>query len=301
MTRQLRVGTRRSLLARIQTSEVLRQLKAKFPDLDISIQTISTIGDQTAGPLLTFSPGVFTSTLDAALIKGEIDFAVHSLKDLPTCRPESLQIAAIPGRKSAFDVLVTASGSTLDELPRETTVNTSSLRRTAQLLSIRPDLKMAPLRGNVDTRFQKIMSGEIQAVVLAEAGLARLGFPSRYQQRISMECMLPAPAQGALAVECRKGDLSTVRILETINCPETQAETTAERTFLAATGGGCAIPVGAYARHADGRIHLSGEVLSVDGRQRITVSGSGLDAMDLGDQLAQQANQRGAQKVLQRE
>ena len=301
MTWQLRVGTRRSLLARTQTSDVIQCLKANFPQLNIPIQTISTLGDQTTGPLPTSNPGVFTSALDEALMDGKIDFAVHSLKDLPTCRPEELKIAAIPERLSAFDVLVTASGLELDELPKGATVNTSSLRRTAQLLSTRPDLKIEPLRGNVDTRIQKILHGELQAIVLAEAGLLRLGTPSEYQRRIPMNYMLPAPAQGALAVECRKSDSSTIRILESIDCSATRANTTAERTFLATTGGGCAIPIGAYAEHIGDNIHLSGEILSVDGRQKITVSGSGLEALELGHQLAQKANQMGAKKVLQHE
>jgi len=299
--RQLRVGTRRSLLARTQTSEVLQRLKTTFPQLDVQIQLISTTGDQFTGPLPSSVPGVFTSTLDTALMNGEIDFAVHSLKDLPTARPEGLTIVAIPKRKSAFDVLVTLSRIGVDDLPQGATVHTSSLRRTAQLLATRPDLKVEPLRGNVDTRIQKIITGELQSIVVAEAGLIRLGISSAYQQRIPMNLMLPAPAQGALAVECRENDLDTVCILESIDCPATRATTSAERIFLASTGGGCAIPIGAHATYVNGEIHLRGEILSKDGCERIIVSGIGSNASDLGNQLAKRANQMGAKKILDRE
>ncbi|MCY4206183.1 MAG: hydroxymethylbilane synthase [Bacteroidetes bacterium] len=300
MTQQLRVGTRRSPLARTQTNEVVQRLKVIFPQLDIVILGFTSIGDQTKGPLPTSTPGIFTSTLDAALINGDIDFAIHSLKDLPTARPEELTIAAIPKRKSAFDVLVTVSGQKIDDLPQGATVNTSSLRRTAQLLATRSDLKIEPLRGNVDSRVKKIIRGELQAIVLAEAGLSRLEISSVYQQRIPMDFMLPAPAQGALAVECRRSDPNIVHILESIDCPSTRATTTAERTFLASTQGGCAIPIGAYAEYINDEIHLSAEVLSVDGSKRIIVSGVGLDATELGYQLAQKAYQMGAKKILNR-
>lgn len=301
MKRQLRVGTRRSILARTQTGEILERLKMVSPQVDIQVQFISTIGDQTKGPLPTSKPGVFTSTLDKALLGNHIDFAVHSFKDLPVKRPQGLTIAAIPERVTAFDVLVTKSGLTLDALPQGATVGTSSLRRTAQLLSMRSDLNIVPLRGNVDTRVEHVLTGQIQAALLAEAGLRRLGVSARYMQRIPLDMMLPAPAQGALAVECRRDDPFTVSILETIDVPATRTTITAERTFLADTGGGCAIPIGAYAEHTDDGIHLQGEVLSPDGHRRVRVSGDGSDAEKLGRQLAGKANFMGAKKILQRE
>ncbi len=301
MKRQLRAGTRRSRLAQTQTSLVLQQLKLAHPQLDILMLPISTLGDQTKGPLPTSNSGVFTSTLETALLTGEVDFAVHSLKDLPINHPKGLTIAAIPQRIAASDVLVTSSGLTLEELPKGTDVRTSSLRRAAQLLRIRPDLTIEPLRGNVDTRTQKILSGELQALVLAEAGMLRLGILQKYFRRIPMELMLPAPAQGALAVECRKDDPVTLSILKSIDCPSTRATTTAERAFLGAIGGGCSIPIGAYAEQVDHEIYLRAEVLSYDGRHRVSVSGTGRNALDLGYQLAEQANQMGAKEVLEHE
>ena len=301
MTPPLRAGTRHSLLARIQTRTIVQALTKAHAHVTIHTQTISTVGDQTTGPLPSSHPGVFTSTLETALISGEIDFAVHSLKDLPVSTPKELTIAAIPPRSEAHDVLVTASGLTLGQLPKGAMIHTSSLRRAAQLLSLRSDLKIEPLRGNVDTRVKKVLTGELQAIVLAEAGLHRLGISPKYLHRISMNDLLPAPAQGALAVECRKDDHATIKMLQSIDCAATRDATTAERSFLACTGGGCAFPIGAYARKVKTQIHLRAEILSLDGLQKISVSGSGTDPVDLGDQLAQKANQMGAKQVLKRD
>ena len=301
MTPQLRAGTRHSLLAKIQTRTIVQALFRVHSHVTIHTQMFSTVGDQTTGPLPSSHPGVFTSTLEAALMSGEIDFAVHSLKDLPVDTPKELTIAAIPPRSEAHDVLVTASGLTLRQLPKGTIVHTSSLRRAAQLLSLRSDLKIEPLRGNVHTRVDKVLTGKLHAIVLAEAGLSRLGISHKYQRRISMNDMLPAPAQGALAVECRKDDHATIKMLQSIDCTETRDTTTAERSFLACTGGGCSFPIGAYAKKVETQIHLRAEILSLDGLQKISVSGAGSDPVDLGYQLAQKANQMGAKQVLSRD
>ncbi len=300
MKRQFRAGTRRSPLARTQTSLVLQQLKSAYPQLDFPVLPISTLGDQTKGQLPTSNPGVFTSTLENALLSGQIDFAVHSLKDLPINHPKELTIAAIPPRSSAFDILFTSSGKTLEEIPEGMQIGTSSLRRKAQLLRIRPDLTIAPLRGNVDTRTQKVLRGELTAVILAEAGMLRLGIPHKHFRQIPMDLMLPAPAQGALAVECRKEDTITLNILKSIDCSSTRRTTTAERAFLGAAGGGCSIPIGAYAEQIENEIYLRAEVLSNDGCHHISVAGTGSNALDLGHQLAERANQMGAKEVLNR-
>ena len=198
MTRQLKAGTRRSRLAIIQTEEVIQRLASTRPDLDIAIETLTTVGDQTTGSLKGQNPGVFTNTLEEALLNKQIDFAVHSLKDLPVQLPEELMIAAVPERHVAFDALVTDSGFTLDELPEGATVGTSSLRRTLQLRVARPDLNIVPLRGNVDTRVQKILKGELQAAVLAESGLARLGIDSRYRAAYPYGYHAPCTCTGCL-------------------------------------------------------------------------------------------------------
>ena len=291
MTRQLKAGTRRSRLAIIQTEEVIQRLASTRPDLDIAVETLTTVGDQTTGSLKGQNPGVFTNTLEEALLNKQIDFAVHSLKDLPIQLPEDLMIAAVPERHVAFDALVTDSGFTLDELPEGATVGTSSLRRTLQLRVARPDLNVVPLRGNVDTRVQKILKGELQAAVLAESGLARLGINSMYLRRIPMDTMLPAPAQGALAVECRKDDEVAATILQTINCRAARTATTAERSFLASIGEGCAAPIAAYAELAGEQIHLRVQVLSRKGRSQFSGSRTGSDPLALAQRLAKEADQ----------
>ena len=290
MTRQLKAGTRRSRLAIIQTEEVIQRLASARPDLDIAIETLTTVGDQTTGSLKGQDPGVFTNALEEALLNKQIDFAVHSLKDLPVQLPEELMIAAVPERHVAFDALVTDSGLTLDELPEGATVGTSSLRRTLQLRVVRPDLNIVPLRGNVDTRVQKILKGELQAAVLAESGLARLGIDSRYLRRIPMDTMLPAPAQGALAVECRKDDEFAASILQAITCQTTRTATIAERSFLASIGKGCAAPIAAYAELAGEQIHMRVQVLSRKGRGQFSRSLTGSDPLALAQRLAEEAD-----------
>ncbi len=299
MTRPLRVGTRRSLLARTQTDHVLQLLRASHPRLDIMVQTVSTLGDQTVGPLPASKPGVFTGALETALLNQTIDFAVHSMKDLPIDRPQELVIAAITHRTTAFEMVVTLSGQTIFQLPMAATIGTSSLRRKAQLQAIRPDFVVTPMRGNIDTRVQEVLDRRIHAVVLAEAGLQRLEIPRKYIQRIPMRYMLPAPAQGALAVECRKDDPDMIRILASINCPATWAATAAERAFLKTAGGGCSIPISAYAETKNKEIHLLGEVRSPNGSRQISLSGSGEDAVVLGCQLGEKANHLGARELLQ--
>ena len=291
MTRQLKAGTRHSRLAIIQTEEVIQRLASTRPDLDISVETLSTVGDQTKGSLKGKDPGVFTNTLEEALLNKQIDFAVHSLKDLPVQLPEELMIAAVPERHVAFDALVTESGVALDELPEGATVGTSSLRRTLQLHVARPDLNVIPLRGNVDTRVQKILKGELQAAVLAECGLARLGINSMYLRRIPMDTMLPAPAQGALAVECRKDDEAAASILQAITCRATRTATFAERSFLASIGEGCAAPIAAYAEVAGEKVHMRVQVLSRRGRGQFSGSWTGSDPLALAQRLANEADQ----------
>jgi hydroxymethylbilane synthase len=254
--------------------------------------------------------GLFTAELEAALHSRTIDLAVHSLKDLPTDVSEGLVIGALPPRANPHDVLVSRHGDTLATLPVGATVGTSSHRRAAQLLYQRPDLQMRDIRGNVDTRLRKAMAphGPYDAIILAHAGLERLGYLDRVSQVLSLEQMLPAPGQGALGIQCR--DEAAMRaLLGVLNEPETEATVEAERAFLAGLGGGCAVPVAAYARVAEGVLHLRGRVLALDGSVCIDVrnqaelheamSANRRVACQLGRNLAQIAIAQGAAALLE--
>jgi hydroxymethylbilane synthase len=223
---------------------------------------------------------------------------VHSLKDLPVENAPNLPIGAIPARAEVRDALVSARGEPLDCLPEGARVGTSSLRRAAQLLACRPDLRIEPLRGNVDTRLRKAEQGLYDAIVLAGAGLLRLGLEAHVTQWLPLEIMLPAPGQGALAVQCRRGDEDTLRILAALEDPAARQATTAERAFLAGLGGGCSLPVGACAALDDGQIHLTGLVASPNGQRLIRLQGSGDDPVRLGRDLALQALDQGAGELL---
>ncbi len=241
--------------------------------------------------------GLFTQELENELLSGAVHCAVHSLKDLPVANTDGLTIGCIPVRAEVRDALVAENEATVDSLPRGARVGTSSLRRAAQLLAVRPDLQTTSLRGNVDTRVRKALDGQYEAIVLAGAGLIRLGLEKYVKQWIPLNIMLPAPGQGALAVQCRAGDESTLALLATLDHSPTQKSVTAERAFLAGLGGGCAVPVAAYAT-ADEAIELRGLVASADGRRVIRVGGAGQDAESLGHKIAEAALEQGAGEVL---
>jgi hydroxymethylbilane synthase len=245
--------------------------------------------------------GVFTEQLESALASGGIDFAVHSLKDLPVDEPPGLAIAAVSAREDARDVLVSARGWTLATLPFGARVGTSSQRRQAQLKAVRPDLDVQPVRGNVETRIRKASAGDFDAVVLAAAGLSRLGLETHSYEYLPFEVMLPAPGQAALAVQCRSDDAETRRFLAIIDHPLTHAAVTAERCFLKSLGGGCSAPVAAYAQSSAGRpgwFTLTGLALSTDGARIIRVIGEGDDPQRLGVRLAQEALRQGAGELV---
>lgn len=298
----LTVGTRTSRLARWQTAYVIERLRAEARVADVQTRTFVTTGDAVRDiPLSQMQQrGVFTTELEQALRSGEIDMAVHSLKDLPTEDAEGLMVGAVPVRADVRDVLVSRKGETLVTLPAGARVGTSSLRRTAQLRARRSDLEVRSIRGNVDTRISKVMDGAYDAAVLAAAGLMRIGLDTAISEWFAHDVMLPAPGQAALAVQCRADDAETRALLAAINDAEAEAATLAERAFLHALGGGCSIPVAAYATVLPDRrtLHLAGAVLSVDGRQRVDVAGKGTDASELGRTLAQQALDRGAGDIL---
>jgi hydroxymethylbilane synthase len=292
----LTIGTRGSALARWQTEWVQTRLTTAWPELHCDLRLFQTSGDKILDkPLPEIGgKGLFTEELENALRSGDIDIAVHSLKDLPIDNAPGLTIGAIGKREDPRDVLISRQYHTLSHLPRGARVGTSSLRRAAQLLAARPDLKILSLRGNVDTRIRKAMQGEYDAIVLAAAGVLRLGFASHIAEYLSFDTMLPAPGQGAVTVQCRKDDQRTIDLLRPIDHATTRLAVLAERAFLAGLGGGCSTPVAAYAQGN----HLIGLVASKDGQRVIRVSGDGDDPIALGTELARQALAQGARELL---
>ncbi len=301
----LTLGTRGSALARWQTDWVIARLQAAWPGLACSVRCYTTAGDRTLDRSLPEigGKGLFTAELENALRAGEIDLAIHSLKDLPIDDGPGLTLGAICEREEARDALVARDGRTLETLPVGAQIGTSSLRRAAQILAARPDVTILPLRGNVDTRVRKALNGDYDAIVLAAAGLRRLDLAGHISELLPFAVMLPAPGQGALAVQCRADDVSTRGLLVPLDHPGTRAAVTAERAFLAALGGGCAAPVAAHAQFpSPGSVasegSLAGLVASPDGRQVIRVSGQEHDPVALGAQVAQQALEAGARELL---
>jgi hydroxymethylbilane synthase len=292
-------ATRPSALARWQTRWVIDALQHLHPGLACEEKIIATQGDRVVDkPLPEIGgKGLFTQELESELLSGAVQCAVHSLKDLPVEGAEGLIVGCIPVRAEVSDALVAAGAMSLDSLPRGAVVGTSSLRRSAQLLAARPDIQTKSLRGNVDTRMRKAMEGQYDAIILAGAGLIRLGLEENVRQWLPLDIMLPAPGQGALAVECRADDKDTLGLLEALEDGATRRAVTAERAFLAGLGGGCAVPVAAYAT-GDSEIHLRGLVASADGKQIVRVSGEGQDANAVGQRAAQQALAHGAGEIL---
>ena len=300
VTGRLRIGTRTSKLARWQTDYVAGLLQAAWPGLVCETVPFTTEGDRVLDRALPEfgGKGVFTQELERALSEGGIDLAVHSLKDLPIDQAPGMLLGAICPRADARDVLISRDGLTLSTLPIGARVGTSSVRRGAQLLAARPDLALLPLRGNVDTRIAKAMRGDYDAILLAAAGVARLGLDSFISQYLPFEVMLPAPGQGAVAVQCRADDEATRAWLHAIHDLPTAAAVTAERAFLAALGGGCAAPVAAYAEYhvheGVGYVEMRAVVASPDGQHVIRVNGTGNDPAACGMALAQEAIAQGA-------
>ena len=297
---QLTFVTRSSALARWQTARVIQLLQAAHPGLECNEHLITTAGDHLLDRSLSEigGKGLFTGELEEALHSGKVHAAVHSLKDLPVEDTPGMVVAAIPEREAAYDVLISAQGWTLSNLPQGARVGTCSPRRAAQLLAHRPDLTFLPLRGNVETRLQKVWNGDCDAIVLAQAGLIRLGLQAHISEVFSLDVMLPAPGQGALAVQCRADDGITRELFAAIHDRVTAAAVHAERAFLASLGGGCAVPVAAFAETHAGTIILTGAVFSEDGRQVISLSAAGTEPDKLGKQLADLVVERGAAELL---
>ena len=296
---KIRLGTRGSALARWQADWVTEEL-AK---LGVAVEqiVITTQGDTKTAPIGTLgSQGLFTKEIQRALLEEEIDLAVHSLKDLPTEEVEGLILAAVPQRASTNDALVSKQYGSLDELPENARVGTGSLRRSSQLRHYRADLQILDIRGNVDTRLRKLDDGDYEAIVLAEAGLTRLGLQDRITEIVSEQIMLPAVGQGALGLETRREDEVTRKVLQPLDDMYTHSCVVAERSLLAALRGGCLAPVGAVARLSDDQLHLVGTVLSSQGEQRVDAEATGgLEfAESLGDQVAEALFDQGAAELI---
>jgi hydroxymethylbilane synthase len=305
---RLILGTRPSQLARRQTQWVADALTAAWPGLEIELKVYMTQGDRDLRrPLPEIGgKGLFTAEIEAALRGGDIDLAVHSLKDLPIAENGALVVGAVPVRAPAHDVLVSRLGVGLDSLPPAPRIGTCSLRRAAQIRAARPDAQIVAVRGNLDTRLRKVCGEDLDAIVLAAAGILRLGLEARITQHLPLDVMLPAPAQGALAAQCRLGDEATLALLHPIQHLPSWAAVTAERAFLSGLGGGCSAPVAAYAEphaasvEAEPSLWLRGLVASPDGHRAVRVFGGGhqSEAEQLGRRLAAEALAQGAGELL---
>ncbi|WNG82783.1 hydroxymethylbilane synthase [Mycobacterium sp. ITM-2016-00316] len=303
----IRIGTRGSLLATTQAGFIRDALTANGHPAELVI--VATAGDQSSAPIVEIGVGVFTAALREAVADGVVDMAVHSYKDLPTAADPRFDIAAIPPREDARDALVARDGMVLGELPAGSTIGTSSPRRAAQLRALGLGLEIRPLRGNLDTRLNRVSSGDLDGVVVARAGLARIGRLDAVTESLEPVQMLPAPAQGALAVECRSGDSELVAVLAELDDADTRAAVTAERALLAELEAGCSAPVGAIAEvvesiDEDGRVFeelsLRACVAALDGSDVIRASGIGTPerARELGLSVAAELFELGARDVL---
>lgn len=297
----LRIGTRGSRLALWQANHVAERLRAVAGSRPVELVEIQTAGDQVRDvPLAQIGgEGVFTKEIQRALITGTVDVAVHSLKDLPTIAVEGLVLAAVPERAPADDVFVSRKHASFDALPPGAVIASSSLRRKAQVLKRRPDLRVVDIRGNVETRLRKLEDPELDALILARAGLERLGLGDAITEVLAW--MMPAVGQGALGLECRSADRETLALLQKLDHRPTHQTVLAERALLRSLGGGCQVPIGTTSRITGEELSLQAVVISPDGQRALAGQVEGLadDAEALGDRLAQDLLERGARDILQ--
>jgi hydroxymethylbilane synthase len=300
--KSLRLATRQSKLALWQANFVKDKLEALHPNLTIELVGLTTTGDQiTDQPLANFGgKGLFTKELERSLLDHETDIAVHSLKDVPPHRPEKLVLAAFLTRADARDCLVSNQYASLAELPASATVGTCSVRRTAQVLARRPDLHIKMIRGNIDTRVAKLERGEYDALIMAAAGLQRIGLQDHIREYFAPEIMLPSVGQGVMCIECRSDDYDTLELVKLLNDSDTAACVTAERALIIGLHGNCHSPIGAYAQIIDNKLYLKGLVANSDGTEMLKdeISGRPDDAERLGTELAKKLNYAGAANLL---
>lgn len=303
MKTSLRIGTRASLLAVTQSTWVKNQIERAHPQVRVELVKITTTGDRILDvPLAKVGgKGLFVKEIEDALLTGQVDLAVHSMKDVPTQLPEGLHIGIIPERETPRDAFISTKFPSLQALPHGATVGTSSLRRKSQLAALRPDLNIVDLRGNIDTRLRKLDEGLYDAIILAGAGLNRLGLQGRITTLLDPEQMLPAISQGSLGIELRQNDSELLAGLQFLHHPPTAATVAAERAFLLRLEGGCQVPIGAYATLTGSTIELTGLIASVDGKQIIkdTITGEVEQAAPLGTSLAEDLLARGGKTLLE--
>jgi len=297
------IGTRGSALALWQANHVKQNIETAFPDVHVDINIIKTTGDRiTDRPLaMVGGKGLFVKEIEAALLDGSIDLAVHSMKDMPGELPDGLVIGAIPERANPFDVLICAQGALLKDYPKGAVIGTSSLRRGSQLKHMRPDLEIKSIRGNLDTRLKKLKSGEYDAIVLAAAGLERLGQGSEITEYLTETDMVPAVGQGALCIETRANDPEMAEILSVLDHDPTRVCVTGERAFLKEIEGSCHIPVACFGKHQDGKILLTAVVASEDGESFIkeTIESTPEQVAAKGRELAKLVLEKGGQRILE--
>lgn len=302
MRKEIRIGTRASALALWQAEWVKSELEKKYPGMAVLLTKIKTTGDKILDvPLAKVGgKGLFVKEIEEAMLRGEIDIAVHSMKDVPTFFPAGLHLGAITKREDPRDALLSRNSVAFKNLPKGAKVGTSSLRRQAQLMNIRPDFVIEQLRGNVDTRLRKLKEGLYDAIILAAAGVKRLGLSDNVTEYIEPEISLPAIGQGALGIECREDDRELNDMIAFFNHPDTRVCVTAERALLRRLEGGCQVPIACYGRIMDGKLSLAGLVGSVDGKKIIkdNIEGEQKDAERLGVELAEKLLRQGADAIL---
>lgn len=297
---RLRIGSRGSQLALWQANHVAALLRARGHE--VAIEIVHTTGDKILDVALAKvgTKGMFTKEIEEALADNRVDLAVHSLKDLPTEIDQQFSLVALLSREDARDVFCSQRFQSIEDLPQGAKVGTSSLRRQAQLKAIRKDLEIHPLRGNVDTRLKKLEAGQYDAIILAAAGLNRLGKTELVKQVIPVEIMCPAPSQGALAVEIRSNDATTLQHIKFLDDPSARATSTCERALLNRMGGGCQVPIGAYAEQIGSKLRLHGVVADPDGESLLKETQEGSDPIALGNSVANTLLQRGGDVILQK-
>ena len=299
--RKIVVGSRQSGLALTQSKQFIKKLQDKFPELEVEIKKIVTKGDRIVDVQLSKvgGKGLFVKEIETALSNKEIDMAIHSLKDVPSVLPDGFSIACVPEREDMRDAFLSNNKVSFKDLPKDSVIGTSSLRRVAQLKAIRDDITVKWVRGNIDTRIKKMESGEYDAILLAAAGLKRMGWSDNVvTEYFEPEDFIPAIAQGALGIEVRSDDQELIDMLQAVHSEETALCTNAERTFLKRMDGSCQVPIGGYATLEDGELYLTGLIMSEDGNERYVVKKSHEDPETLGNLVADEMEKMGAKDII---